>query len=110
MNRLTDGLLQEEKAHEQASLVEVLRAARSKIQRVMDPPPSLLWRSMGGVGISRARVGDSPSCGCVRAWGGVLYPTCATDPSYTWSHCPVLVGAHCLVQSRDPTVEAIQKG
>ena len=24
------------------------RAARSKIRRVMDPPPSLLWWSMGG--------------------------------------------------------------
>ena len=43
-----EGLHQEEKANEQASLVRAMRVARSKIRRVMDPPPSLLWRSMGG--------------------------------------------------------------
>jgi hypothetical protein len=45
-----DGLLQEEeeKAHGRTSHVGVMRVARSKIRLVMDPPPSLLWRSMGG--------------------------------------------------------------
>ena len=68
-----DGLLQEEKekALERTSHEGVMRVARSKIR--LDGPTCVVTLAVhGGVGISRARVGDSPSCGCVRAWGGVL--------------------------------------
>ena len=40
-----------------------------------------------------------------------LYLGCYLGRPQITDHPPlVLVGAHCLVQSRDPTVEAIQKG